>query len=124
MSENQIMGLKLLILICDRGNGSKAMTLLEDHGATYGLIALGHGTANSDILDCLGIGETEKDVLLCGVPSEKSKELLQYLSDSLHLDMSGRGIAFTVPVSSAGGLKVIEAFRGHFSEQEEGAESK
>ena len=58
------------------------------------------------------------------MPSEKSKELLQYLSDSLHLDMSGRGIALTVPVSSAGGLKVIEAFRGHFSEQEEGAESK
>ena len=56
--------------------------------------------------------------------NKKSKEILNYLSDELHLEMSGRGIAFTIPISSVGGMKVLEALRGDSGEHNEIGERK
>ena len=52
----------------DRGRGAKAVDLFKSAGLPFHYACLGHGTANSDILDYLGLGETQKDVLLTAVP--------------------------------------------------------
>lgn len=61
--------IKLMVTIVDRGRSSKAVDLFKAAGLPFHYACLGHGTANSDILDYLGLGETQKDVLLTG-PSQ------------------------------------------------------
>lgn len=65
---------------------------LRQHYATPG-----RGTANSDILDYLGLGETEKDVLLTLLPEHAVPPLLAAAGKELELQRPARGILFTSP---------------------------
>ena len=56
--------IKLMVTILDRGRGARAVELFAGAGIRQHYATPGRGTANSDILDYLGLGETEKDVLL------------------------------------------------------------
>ena len=60
--------IKLMVTILDRGRGARAVELFAGAGIRQHYATPGRGTANSDILDYLGLGETEKDVLLTLLP--------------------------------------------------------
>ena len=57
------------------------------------------GTASSDILDVLGIGETEKAVIMGLAPKNVTQRVFDVLKMELQLSKAGRGIAFTMPIS-------------------------
>lgn len=60
----EVKRLKLMICIVDRGKGEKVAQLWRGYGARINLIFLGRGTANLEILNYLGLGETAKDLVL------------------------------------------------------------
>lgn len=95
---------KLLVTIVDRGQGNKVVKLNEKEHIHVQFVCLGRGTASSEILDYLGIGETEKEVVVSLVPENKIPELLNMLSDKMHLNKPGKGIAFTLPLSGISGI--------------------
>ena len=92
--------IKLMVTIVDRGRSSKAVDLFKAAGLPFHYACLGHGTANSDILDYLGLGETQKDVLLTAVPEPAAHGLLVRAAEKLQLSSPGKGIIFTMPLSS------------------------
>ena len=96
--------IKLMVTIVDRGRGTKAVDLFKSAGLPFHYACLGHGTANSDILDYLGLGETQKDVLLTAVPEPAAHGLLVKAAERLQLSNPGRGIIFTMPLSSVSGV--------------------
>lgn len=57
------------------------------------------GTASSEILDCFGLGETEKVVTIGLAPKRVIERVFDVLKMELQLSKSGRGIAFTLPLS-------------------------
>ena len=73
----------------------------HSQGLPLVLTALGQGTATTEILDCLGLEATEKAVLFCMAP--RSARLVHRAARELWLDIPGRGVLMTVPVSSIGG---------------------
>ena len=77
--------IKLMVTIVDRGRSSKAVDLFKAAGLPFHYACLGHGTANSDILDYLGLGETQKDVLLTAVPEPAAHGLLVRAAEKLQL---------------------------------------
>ena len=87
--------IKLMVTIVDRGRSSKAVDLFKAAGLPFHYACLGHGTANSDILDYLGLGETQKDVLLTAVPEPAAHGLLVRAAEKLQLSSPGKGIIFT-----------------------------
>ncbi len=96
--------------IVDRGKGNKAAALFKKYGHEVLLVVRGHGTASSAIMDCLGLDEPEKDLVLGIASVEHSRKLLEALQGEMELDRSGHGIAFTMPLSgisaaAAGQLK-------------------
>ena len=101
---------KLLTTIVGRGKGDKVVSMLNKKDIMFNLIILGEGTADSDILDYLGIGEIDKDVVLSIVAEEKIEEVLTELREKMKFSLPGKGIAFTVPLSSIAArmLKHIE----------------
>ena len=69
---------------------------------------LGRGTANSEILDYLGLGESEKMILLATAGPAEVQQILQSFREQMHFDKPGSGIAFTVPITSVGGMTTLK----------------
>lgn len=90
-----------MITITDRSRGGEFAAWFQSQGIPLVLTALGRGTATTEILDCLGLEATEKAVLLCVAP--RSPRLVRRAAKELWLDIPGRGVLMTVPVSSIGG---------------------
>lgn len=108
--------IKALFTIVDRGLGKKVTELCQSMGVTYNLCFMGKGTANSDILNCLGLGETKKDVILSVVLEEKLPDVFNAFQKQLKLDKPGGGIAFAIPIMSVGGPITLQYISGLFQE--------
>lgn len=96
--------LRLIITIVERGKGNKVRRLYQEHQVFTHIHCEGVGTATSEILDILGIGSSEKDVLLSLAPQSTVRALFQKLSDELHGTMRTRGIAFILPMEAVSNL--------------------
>ena len=54
----------LLCTIVERGGGQRAFRTYEKHGIALHYRISGEGTASSDLLDLLGFGTSERDILI------------------------------------------------------------
>ena len=94
----------LIVTIVERGKGNKVRRLYQEHQVFTHIRCEGVGTATSEILDILGIGSSEKDVLFSLTPQSTARALFRKLSDELHGTMRTRGIAFILPMDAVSNL--------------------
>lgn len=94
----------LILSIVERGSGNKLTKLYTEHQVFTHVRCEGIGTATSEIMDILGLGSSEKDVVLSLTPLGTARALLEKLSDDLGSAIPGRGIACTVPLSAVSNL--------------------
>lgn len=104
--------LNLLITIVNRDRGQVAVDILLKEGVLFHRIALGRGTAETEILDLLGIGDTPKDIIFSVLPSEGTRKAMRRLRNTLRFDNPGHGIAFTVPINSVAGHRTLKHLGG------------
>jgi nitrogen regulatory protein PII len=104
--------LVLMFTIISQGSGEKISRYFSDAGTAFNLLTFGKGTASSDILEYLGLGDTRKEILISMVPLNQSRDLLIKLSHDDSLRKPGSGIAFTVPLNSVGGTAALKYLRG------------
>lgn len=97
-------------IISNRGMREKFLTFFKENNVHVTLAALGSGTANSAILDYLGMEATEKVLYLAFVTFETWKQLKKDLFHKVKIDIQGRGIAFLIPLSSIGGKNTLQYF--------------
>lgn len=102
----------LVITITDRDLSQQFAAWFQEHGIPLVLTALGEGTATTEILDCLGLEATEKAVLFC--VTAHSSQFVRQAARAFWLDVPGRGILMSIPVSSIGGA----AARDYLLQQE------
>ena len=95
--------IKLMITIVDRGKRDKVIKIYNEEHIDFHFLCFGLGTASSELLDYLGIGETKKDVILSLVPDIKVDEMQKTLAKKLSLTSAGKGIVFTLPLSGLSG---------------------
>ena len=105
-----------IITITDRGRCEEFSAWFQEQGISLVLTTLGRGTATTEILDCLGLEDTEKGVLFC--VAGQAHKLVRKAARELWLDVPGRGILMTVPLSGIGGA----AARDYLLQQEEAEE--
>ena len=108
--------LSLLMTVMDRGTGLKASEVYRKYGLTFNLIAPARGAAGSDMLDILGITESEKDLVISTVVQEQAKEILNIVSDAFHFDKPGTGIAFSIPIVGVSGPRAFRYIMGDSDE--------
>lgn len=96
--------LALIMTIIERGCGNKLIDLYTKNQVFNHIRCEGSGTATSEILDILGIGSSEKDIILSLAPGPVAHALLDALDDDLHGKAPGRGIAFTAPLAAVSNL--------------------
>ncbi len=107
MHEIYSQHLKLLVTIVDRGKGQIVTNLLLKEGVLFHRIVLGRGTAKSEILDLLGLGEPAKDIVFTLLPESQTPRAMHRLWHTLQFDNPGHGIAFTLSLSSISGQRAL-----------------
>ncbi len=100
--------LSLIMSIVERGSGGKLVKLYSKEQIFTHIRFEGQGTATSEILDILGLGGSEKDIILSITTRPAARALLDRLDDDLRGAAPGRGIAFTVRLEALSNL--IAAF--------------
>lgn len=99
--------LYLMMTVTSRENLPDFITLYREKQLDVHEIALGHGTANAQMLKLLALDETEKAFCFSIVTGTKWKELKKAMSTRLRIEAPGVGIAFIVPLSSVGGKREL-----------------
>jgi len=94
----------VIMSIVERGSGNKLNKLYRENQVFVNLRCEGAGTATSEIMDILGLGSSEKDILISTAAASAASALLDRLDDELRGAVPGRGIAFTMHLSAVNSL--------------------
>ena len=98
----------LTTTIVDRKIAKKYYDLYQENNKHVMFVSYGVGTASSEIMDYLGLEHTEKTVMFVVSSQEEWLDIKKQLERKLHIDAPGSGIAFTVSLSSIGGMKALQ----------------
>ena len=98
----------LMTTIVDRKVAKKYSELYKENEQHVMFVTLGSGTAANEILDYLGLENTEKAVIFSVQEESAWQKIKRQLQQKLKIDEPGGGIAFTIPLSSIGGKKTLQ----------------
>ncbi len=104
----KIKKLKLLVTIVNQNQADFFINLLKKNECGVQVQFHGHGTASSQISDLMGIGETDKEVLIGVVKEEKLPEIFEQIEQRFSLSRRAKGLAFTLPFTSVVGVSIYK----------------
>ena len=98
--------LKLLITVVNREKTEFYLDYLTSLGINFQTAVAAKGTATSDTLYMLGLEDSDKSVLFSAVREDLAPSVMQSLEEKFHTLKKGKGIAFTVPMTSVVGVAI------------------
>lgn len=101
MSTNR---LELLITVVNRKKSEFYQDLLLSYEVNMQIAVHARGTASTQMLSLLGLEETPKTVIFSFIREDKLQDALAALESKFHTIKDGRGVAYTVPLSSVIGV--------------------
>jgi nitrogen regulatory protein PII len=112
----------MILLIIEWDKLHAVSEVIENGSCPLVFLTKGRGTAQSDILDLLGVGATDKAVLFCVAEGSKTPELIKAVRHVMGKSV-GAGIALTVPLSGIN-APLMKVFLGMITENIENQEPK
>lgn len=100
--------LKILITVVNRSKALFYMDLIEQYEVNMQLVLYGQGTANSEMLNLLGLAETDKAVIVSVIREDNAKDVLETLAEKFVKVKNGKGIAYTIPMKSIIGVSIYQ----------------
>lgn len=101
-----IKKLKLLVTVVPRKKTEFYMDYLTSFGVNFQTAASAQGTAKSETLYLLGLEESDKSVIFSAIREDASEKAMQGLEEKFNTIKNGKGIAFTVPMTSVIGVAI------------------
>ena len=99
--------LKLLITIVSRSKAEYYLDLIQSFKVNMQMVALANGTANAKMLGLLGLSDNnEKAVIFSVIQEEQIPKALAELEERFNTIKDGKGISFTVPLTSVIGALI------------------
>ncbi len=99
--------LKLLITVVGRSKAEYYADLIQSLDVNMQVTAFGHGTADAKMLVLLGLDNSEKAVIFSIIQENKVPEAVSMLEEKFKTIKDGKGVAFTVPLSSVIGTLIF-----------------
>lgn len=107
VNESAIKKLKLLITVVDRPKGEFYLDVISQFEVNSQLIVGGLGTANSDLVELLGLN-IHKAVILSLAREDQVGPIMDCLEEKFATIKKGKGISFAVPLSSVIGVNTYQ----------------
>ena len=99
-----ISPMQLMLSVVERGTGRRLMREYEAYHISQHIQCYGHGTAASHLLDTLGFGTSERDIIISVAPRDTVRQLMGYLRSTDRPSLNIKGIACSVNLSGLGAL--------------------
>ena len=107
--------LKLLVLVVNQNKADFYTDLLQSFEVNMQVQMHAQGTAGSELLHYLGLEESEKRVLFSIIREDRAADILRALEEKFSTLRGGKGIAYTVPLSSVAGVAIYQFLSNHRS---------
>ena len=104
-NETAVKKLKILFTVVDRNKGEFYLDVLSQFDVNFQLATGGLGTANSELLELLGL-EPHKVVILSVVREDLVDGIMDCLEEKFRTVRNGKGICFAVPLASVIGVNL------------------
>ena len=115
-----IKKLKLLITVVNKSKATFFIDLLEQFEVNMQMVIAGKGTANSEMLNLLGLVESDKAVILSVVREDKISDVLETLKEKFDKVKHGKGIAYTISMQSVIGVSIYQFLSNNQTKKEGG----
>ena len=100
--------LKLLITVVNKNKAEFYMDYLQEYEVNMQMSMRARGTADSDLLHYLGLEDSEKRVLFSLIREDMAPAAMKGLEEKFATVRDGKGIAYTVPLSSVAGAAIYQ----------------
>ena len=100
--------LMLLFTIVNRNKAEFYVDVLQKFEINMQLILAANGTADNNIQSLLGLTDSEKSVIISVIRRDKCRAALAELEDKFKTVKGGKGIAYTVPMTSTIGVAIYQ----------------
>ena len=107
VKDSAIKKLKLLFTIVDRPKGEFYLDVLSQFDVNCQLVLGGLGTANTDLVELLGL-EPHKAVILSVLREDMVDAAMNCLEEKFATIRNGKGVSFAVPLSSVIGVNLYQ----------------
>lgn len=92
----------MILTISRRIDSEQFTEFFKKYGCSAVLSVVANGTAGKSLLSMMGLQATEKMISVTFADTALRKKLMRKLSSEMKIDMPDRGVAVSVPFSSAG----------------------
>ena len=96
--------MSVIVTIVERGSGAAMMRLYTQNQVFLHCQRHGRGTATSEIMDILGLGSSEKDILISYATDAAANRLMYQLDNDLRGSVKTGGIVFNAPLTGMNNL--------------------
>ena len=103
---SDVKKLKLLVTVVNRNKTEFYLDYISGFEVNFQTSVLAQGTARSETLRLLGLEESDKSVIFSVIKEEKTEEVMRSLDEKFHKIRNGKGIAFTIPLTSVVGVAI------------------
>ena len=98
--------LKLLVTVVNREKAEFYTDLIQSFEVNFQTSRNARGTASKETLRLLGIGETDKTVILSVIREDMCDKALSTLEQKFKTIRNGKGIAYTIPMTGTIGVAI------------------
>ena len=105
--------LKLLVLVVNNNKADFYTDFLQSFEVNMQVQMHAQGTAGSEMLHYLGLEASEKRVLFSLIREDRAEEAMAALEEKFSTLRGGKGIAYTVPLSSVAGVAIYQFLSNH-----------
>jgi len=100
--------LKLLFTVVDRKKAELFADLLSAYSVNLQIVLAGEGTAKTETLRLLGLDDAERAVIVSVIRDDKAPAIFEMLEEKFESIRGGKGIAWSVPMTSAVGVAIYQ----------------
>jgi hypothetical protein len=98
--------LELMITIVNRSKSDYYIDLIQSMEVNMQLAVPAKGTASKEIMNLLGLADNDKTVIFSVIREDMAKLALETIEEKFRTIRNGKGIAYTVPLSSVIGVSL------------------
>ena len=92
--------LVMLITVVQKGKGTFFADFIKSFDANLQIAVVGSGTADSNLVEFLGLKDKRRSIIFSIVREERVNEIMEALGERFHTVNNDTGISFAIPLSS------------------------
>lgn len=100
--------MQLLVTVVNRKKAEFYTDLLQNFEVNMQLALSASGTAGSNMRELLGLTDSEKTVIFSIIRRDRAAEALSALEEKFKTLKGGKGIAYTIPMTSTIGVAIYQ----------------